>query len=544
MPIINLYRIEDGRTEDFEHIINEKYQPGGENNVVFNLINDGVITERTYRFRLFFDTHTPTKPLSWNWAFQCFNRNTLESSGGPKAVIIVSNNVHVYAISFSFSYYHIDPYCDKEFPFSFAKRLNFQGIKTTALTNPYSRKNRTVNTYINYRELDFESGESLAKLKGIVQLNDGFVLYKKNIEVGNSIKFSCDTANLNIITELIEHIENTIANLPEIIRIPLFVKIKDETEVNRLDTTFATDYEQNLTNVDFSEYQIYATNIIFNQGDGFELLYNGQSQTYDSMDFDKVLDFSERFNIDLHQNMFNINVAVIKENNQRFTKPLKELIYYTNEESQALLYGGIWYRYNADYLRYLRDSLSNIDTEYNNTENFSGHEHDIFINDKYEELRGHIDFIGLTREQGLQKIRQKYYKEYYFNEHLTQNGFTNFDRDLEVYHQHKLEVMDLYKDNTMFTVKIGNTSSKLAYAVDQSLIALKLYQRHLLEGLPNIKEICLWLILERRTELTIVDGGPDINELNMIILKSKIDEWKKEVLLAGKHPLIKINYVR
>ena len=42
-----------------------------------------------------------------------------------------------------------------------------------------------------------------------------------------------------------------------------------------------------------------------------------------------------------------------------------------------------------------------------------------------------------------------------------------------------VEEMDLYKDGMMCAVKIGNTSSKLCYAVDQSLTALKLYKKNI-----------------------------------------------------------------
>ena len=40
-----------------------------------------------------------------------------------------------------------------------------------------------------------------------------------------------------------------------------------------------------------------------------------------------------------------------------------------------------------------------------------------------------------------------------------------------------IEIMDLYKDGMMCAVKIGSASSKLCYAVDQSLTALKLYKK-------------------------------------------------------------------
>ena len=40
------------------------------------------------------------------------------------------------------------------------------------------------------------------------------------------------------------------------------------------------------------------------------------------------------------------------------------------------------------------------------------------------------------------------------------------------------------------------------------------------------------------------EGMPDLTELNMLLLKNKIDDWKKEVRLLGYTPVIYVNYMR
>ncbi|MNW66735.1 hypothetical protein D3C74_452350 [compost metagenome] len=59
----------------------------------------------------------------------------------------------------------------------------------------------------------------------------------------------------------------------------------------------------------------------------------------------------------------------------------------------------------------------------------------------------------------------------------------------------------------------------------------------------KIVDVYLWFVLERN-DLPLIEGYPDINNLNMLILKNKLDQWKKEVRLLGYHPKIKINYAR
>lgn len=102
--------------------------------------------------------------------------------------------------------------------------------------------------------------------------------------------------------------------------------------------------------------------------------------------------------------------------------------------------------------------------------------------------------------------------------------------------------MDLYKDKTMYAVKIGKTSSVLCYAVDQSISSLKMYKHKKLDNMPEIKNVAIWLVLQRNKLKKNSNGQPDLNDLNMIMLKNKLDSWKKEVRLLGLKPVIYINY--
>ena len=62
--------------------------------------------------------------------------------------------------------------------------------------------------------------------------------------------------------------------------------------------------------------------------------------------------------------------------------------------------------------------------------------------------------------------------------------------------------------------------------------------------MPNVTTAVLWIVLERATHIEDPDGKPDLNRLNMLMLKNRLDQWKKEVRLMGVHPLVYINYRR
>lgn len=44
------------------------------------------------------------------------------------------------------------------------------------------------------------------------------------------------------------------------------------------------------------------------------------------------------------------------------------------------------------------------------------------------------------------------------------------------------------------------------------------------------------------THIEDENGKPDLNRLKMLMLKNRLDQWKKEVRVQGYKPLIYINY--
>ena len=105
-----------------------------------------------------------------------------------------------------------------------------------------------------------------------------------------------------------------------------------------------------------------------------------------------------------------------------------------------------------------------------------------------------------------------------------------------------IELMDLYYDRTMYAVKIGSTSAKLNYVVDQSISSLKMYKHRQLDDMPEIDNVAIWIILKRKTHLAMKNGKPDLSGLKMLSLKNKLDSWKKEVRILGYKPVIYLNY--
>lgn len=526
--------------------LEENYTRMGNQDLVITTIDEltGEIIENQFKMVLFFVEGVDGKPLTWNWVLNAFGRHNVLNDSAPKAIVLISFLEDSYAITFGHSFYSVDQFSDKGWAFELAKRLNYVNIRTTAITNPNSQRNKTVNTYLEYENLDLDSGEALTKLKAKIGLPPNFNLFSDTIEIGNSIKLTTEQPSLEILGRIIIFIEGIVLNENEKVKIPYFRAVKELERIQRLKELMIQDIENDLMVIDFSEYQIYATRIVFNDNHEFKLVYNRKAKWCDRISAEVVSEFLHENDFTAINDLLEIKVSVWEDGRRKYITSLEKLIFYTHEESNALLTDGSWYIYNEDYIQYLNDSISEIPVEYEEQFNYSRELHERYLEEAYIIERNYEDFRDLGDEAVRKKIKQKYYKERYFNNWIVETGdsFVNFDRDLDTIGGHRVEVMDLHKGNSMYAVKFGKASGKLCYAIDQSIEAIKAYHRGDVKIDSRIENVYLWLVLERGALPTMEDGTPDISSLNLLILKNKIDQWKKEVRLLGYRPRIKINY--
>lgn len=542
MACINLYKVDKTRSQKLTQEILKRmqYEQTVERTIQ---LEDG--KSESFGLTLYLNSSESQKDIAWNWVLDEFGKHELQVASAPKAVILIErDNGDEYAVTFGHSFFVVDRYCDSDFGFDFARRLEYDEIKTTTLTTPNSRRNKTVNTYINYNELDIGSGESFAKIKARVALPEGFTLYKPAVEIGNSIRFLTADDSLEGILRLIVHVEDTIRNCPEIYRIPVFSRIKDETELQRLNLKLAASVYNDPGQVNISELDIIGATEIFNNNDSeFELKYDGKkSPKISALTSEALRDFCREHNWDYGSVVLDIAVVSYYNNAPVVTKRVRELIEYTADGEKALLSKGIWYRYNDDYLTYLEASVAEIDTEYHSEYDFTTAIHNTFVEGRYSAEKDSAVYAGKSESAIKDALKSKYYAERAFNLiRAEENGFQNFDRNPDRVGNSKVEEMDLYKDEAMYVVKMGNTSGKLCYAVDQSLTSLKLHKSGNLPGMPVVRTAVLWLVLERG-HIEDDNGKPDLSRLNMVMLKNRLDQWKKEVRLMAIRPLIYINY--
>lgn len=541
MGQLNLYKVDDTKTEGFLEDLESKYDTSDEIKITKVINSENYI----YTLSLYTYSEQEENPVEWQWLLDVFGEEDRTTRSNPKSVLVIQIGDKMYACTFGFSFFTVDKYCDTDFAFNFARKNRYKEIKTTALTAPTSKRNKTVNTYIDYSELEFSSGEAFSKIKGKLDILKDFHLFEPNIELGHSIKFNLKSDNLDNIIETILFVENMLNNQSDIYKIPVFSKITDKDTLERLNATLIKCATEDELNISFSEFDIIGTTEIFNHTDYKFTLKRGKNETdLELVTFQDFKSFAEENDLDLATAFEKIKIISHYASNPVKTDKLINLIDYVDDEERCVLSKGKWYHFNDDYLEYLKDSLSEISVSYNPVFDFNKLLHDSFIDEQYPIFKNEEDYCALSEVKAKEKLKKKFYAERAFNLiRENDNGFKNYDRIEQRYGTANIELMDLYKDQTMFAVKIGKSSAHLCYVVDQSLSSLKMYQHKTLEHMPKIDTVCIWIILERASKLPILSNGmPDINSLDMLLLKNKIDGWKKEVRLAGFKPLININY--
>ena len=533
MGQINIYKINPQKQKDFFIRLDKDFSKSQNKSILKD--------SSSYTLVFYYKTHATAKEISWAWVFSAYGINPPKVEGSPKGVltIISKKNQAVYAVTFGSAFFCVDKFCDRDFGFEYACRVPYSNIRLTALTNPVSARNKTINSYQNYNVLDFDSGESFAKIKGKMGLSEDDDFFKDSIEVGTAIKFQLKNDSLDNIINLILHIEEILKRDKQI-KIPRFNIVKDKERISLLQNNLISAIKKQIPQVLVSEFTIIGSMEIFNRYDSYKLSYKRNNEEFSELNLPNIVKFCENCNIETTEEWLDIKVAFMVDGEQKDSTSLLSILDFMDEGERCLLVQGDWYEFNDDYLTYLKDSLSEIPVLYNQDFDLTQTKLDQFQGQKVIEEKE--EYEGKTIDEIRKIMKSKYYAERAFNEMRVLDGFTLGDRKNISIGRSKIEVADLYRDDAIFSVKRGKSSADFSYVAEQSSMAVSAYKNGTIKTVGNIKKIVIWLIFERSQKLSLHDNCLEWDELNMLVLKNRLDQWKKEVRLAGFQPEIWINY--
>lgn len=532
MAQISLFQIQDDRTEVFlSHLVND-----------YALI--GEIVSGDFNVKLYVQTSAVDHKISWGWAFEIFGKPPYSLQPPPKGVLFIQrrDGGAAYATSFGASFFTIDKYADRDFAFNYASRLQIQETKRTATANSSSIRNKTISSFRKQTPLAIDSGESFTKIRAVFSLTDVADLIGDTIEVGTSLRFNLKQETLEGIIALITHVEMILEQPNPVQSIPRFTQIKDHALIEDLERDLSTDFAQQSINILISEFDVFGDQEVFQSADNYKIRIGASSKNVFDLNMQEIRNFASAIGVTDAKDILSGRVQFIRDGTSYRTTKIHDLLDYMDEAKKCLLVNGVWNKFNDDYVSYLHQALSDIPVIYNPDFDLTNERMNVFLQAKKCELRQKPEYAGKSDAYINEVVRKTYYREYCYNCMRQADGFELRDRNLQQVDGANVEIMDLYKDEAMFSVKIGRASSSLAYVVTQSSTIINLWRNHDDRFSFPLKKVGLWIVLDRIGHLTIQGNKLKWPELNMLLFKTQIDSWMKLARAAGLQPVIYLNY--
>ncbi len=534
MSSINIFRIDKDRINDFKENLGK----------ICKTINKvSSINEQEINSILYVKNDPYIKnSLSWNWVLSEFGEQNIQKEKQAWAVMLVNVNECYYALTFGNAFYRVDKFADKDFAFSLGRKFDYKKIKSTAQTNPNSNRNKTVVSYLRNERFEYDSGESFIKIKGKIKLDEDFKLFGEDIEIGTSIKLNIGTPTIDQCINILFYL-NDLSKQADVTKIPIFVKVKNAQLLEELDRQLERDLVNDNLDICFSDFDVIGTQEVFySAAQKFTIKSNRRSKIIDTLSKDEIELFCKEKGLQYNEIILSLNIEVqTEDSSHEYT--IKQLIDYTNEDKKCVLVKGEWYQYNDDYLAELDASMDEFDIDENPNFNWTNERYNQILDKKYDEEKDFSDYVGKSKEEVLGLLQKKYYSERAYNEYLANSlGYTLMDRKLEIINGHKIEVADLYKDECLYAVKIGNSSSKLCYAVDQIEASAKGIRKKELSFDKRINRVAIIFVLERAKPLPVLNGKIILSSLKLLVLKNRLNEWKNTMRHLGFEPEVFIGY--
>lgn len=498
MPKYNLYRINQDQKQNLL--------------TKLKLVDLEQISEKQiddFNFKFYFSKKPDEIDIWWVNIFDEF----LAGLQQPKnlmyfGVLLISNDAFCYAVSLGKSHFYLRQFCDTDFGLDLAARIideNNLKIKNTKLYK--SRKSKTITAYQRGSEISFDSGESMHYLKAKT-INSS--KWGETASFGSSVQFNL-SKNPSDLTDFIRQIEEELKQPPRL-EFPKTYIVKDVKIINELDNRLANAIIKSCDNtgINVEEFSVLGIDFVFSDKSEYSLYFKrkfNEKKGLEELSLAELVKFVKEKNIDLSQKINEVYVYTHNEFGRNYSQQLKFYLDFIDEQERYCLIDGKWHKFNQSYLKYLKIEVDSIKFIY---------EQEFDISSSITE-----DFFNRARHQN--------------------DGYINCDKVLENLNAYKVEKMDLYKDETLFFVKIGEPQ-KLSYVIDQSINTVKILQNNVSkieidEKELAVKNICLWIVFKRKNKIS------HLSDVNSIIFHMKLVDWKKTVKDAGFLPLIKVNYV-
>lgn len=510
---LNIFKIQGGKSKELQK----------------NLIKKGYIeessgTEKSF-FRSFYIKEDLDISIWWVKSFSIYLKDSKEKMTNKiySSVLVYESSRASYVITFGKSHFYVREFCDTDFGTRIAKKIADKNeVKMLAVKKFNEKKKKEIRSYVDKNKIDIDGGESTDYIQASI-LNDYRDDFGNKAKFGESVIFS--THKLFIADDIVSLLEKLVGveKLEDKFKLPKALECIDQSKILELDKELTDTVYGNSGDYDFSlnSYNLVGADFVFSGNEKYVLYTRNATEEFDELSIDNLIDFIKKYAISKND-FYSMKVKILREEtgNSGYTKLIKECLDFTSSKHNVILDHGKWRELNQDYIESLNESVDEI-------ESIIEHEH---------------KDISLKK---LSKINEtnKWEGENEFNKSLEKNGYTNTDKNFNILgigSGYKIEAWDLQKDDTVYAVKFG-TAKGLSYVCDQAMATLEIIKsiekhKNKLTTI-NAKKFCLWLGFSN------INRIEHVSTVDSLILKQKLQAWKKTCEKTGVVPLLKISKV-
>ena len=479
-----------------------------------------------YTLQLFFPNKPDEKDVPWVEQYKDFidkNSEEIKNKNYFAVLLAFEKDKAIYAVSLGKSHFYLQEFCDLDFGINIGIRIldeKYVNSKNAKIFG--STKKKSLIVYKPNTPIDIESGEAVMYLKGKT-IDDK--KWGKTLTCGSSACFSIKDFNPLSLPILINAIEETLKTDP-LFNIPRANWIKNPIEIKKLDKELIDSLKTKSENVEVEEQSLSGVEFIFKKDFSFSVQFERNTEWL-SMEDQTITALMGTFHdngfILSPENIENVKIRATPDEGSSYAHNIKCFLDYVNDE-HCFLNAGKWYQLNSNYVSYLFSELDRIEIETGPV--------------KFSEKQ----FLNFHHSLKSKKEQGEWYQEKYFNEkECAKHGFVNLDRELVGFDGFKLEVADLYKDDTIFHIKIGSLT-KQNYLLQQCIASLKFLKDNNYKIEIKGKEIkpttiYLWCILDRKRPIK------SLKELKSFIFLSELLDCYKAIRNAGLEAKVIIDYM-
>lgn len=445
---------------------------------------------------------------------------------------------YFYVVSLGKSHFYLSKFIERDFGINLAMNIADESSTLLKKSTYYSNvKKAEVASYQKFVANSYEPGESVDHLK--LKALDAKIWGDKNIICSDSIQLVFDQSP-NEISKILWKIENVAVNLTPI-KLPKLEMVKSDLLTSELDAILLDNIKKNDINFSVSEFEVLGPEIIMTQDSSdFEIFTRKGNESFSNRKIlGQTLDKSDIVkyitNLDEEIDLNDIKIKFSSESSKRRTKKLKESIEFSTSH-QGISYAirnGLWYQFNDTFIEYLKKSLNSIPIF--KKANLIEADYLIWKGKKEKLINKRKTDPSISIDDEIT------YREYWFNKEMSNlYGYKLLDRKnqrvksiSEKGRDYLVEAADLHKDMEFISLKISDDASNLIYNIAQSISAIELFDKNLIDAPDSVSHAGLWFVFERA-----IDNITDINSIQFLL---SLQNWKKRVEALGYSPVIYIS---